>query len=116
MGWTAKDSSCKVRERECRDCENSQKEVKDRSNQSDIHLVYNRCFYKDVEKYSLEAEKKEDLTILSKANAIRKTVVEKRQLAQSLESTIEQLEKEIKAPWTSLYAKLYYLQLEILFS
>ena len=67
-------------------------------NDSDIQSCKIDALNKEVEKYSLEAEQKEDLTILSKANAIRKTVVEKRQLAQSLESTIEQLEKEIKAP------------------
>ena len=51
---------------------------------------------KDVEKYSFEAEDKEDLSILSEANAIRKTVMEKQKSIKSLNSTIAKLEKECK--------------------
>ena len=47
---------------------------------------------KDVEIYSFEAEDKEDLSILSKAN-----VAEKQKLIKSLDSTIAKLEKECKA-------------------
>ena len=52
---------------------------------------------KDVEKYSFEAEDKEDLSILSKANAIQKTVMEKQKSIKSLNSAIAKLEKECEA-------------------
>ena len=52
---------------------------------------------KDVEKYSFKAKDKEDLSILSEANAIRKTVAEKQKLVKSFDSTIARLEKECKA-------------------
>ena len=45
-----------------------------------------------MEIYSFEAEDKEDLSILSKAN-----VAEKQNLIKSLDSTVAKLEKECKA-------------------
>ena len=50
----------------------------------------------DVEKCSLEAEDKERLNILSKANAIGKAVADKEKLVKCLNSTIAKLEKESK--------------------
>lgn len=51
---------------------------------------------KDIEKYSFEAEEKRDMDILSKANALRKAVTEKRELVKTLGNAVENLEKEIK--------------------
>ena len=53
--------------------------------------------YRSMEKYRFKAEDKGDLSILSKGNAIQKTVAEKQKLVKSLDSTSAKLEKECKA-------------------
>ena len=55
------------------------------------------AMYRSMEKYRFKAEDKGGLSILSKGNAIQKTVAEKQKLVKSLDSTSAKLEKECKA-------------------
>ena len=48
----------------------------------------------DVEKYSFEAEEKQDMTLLSKGNALRKSITEKQELVKTLHDAIVNLENE----------------------
>ena len=49
----------------------------------------------DVEKYSLEAEEKQDLTLLTKANSFRKTIKDKQGVLETFNLAIEKLQKEL---------------------
>ena len=49
----------------------------------------------DIENYSLEAEEKQDLTLLSKANSFRKAVKEKQGILETFTQTINKLQKEL---------------------
>ena len=51
----------------------------------------------DITKYSFEAEKKKDFTLLTKANAFRNTKTEKEKSVAALGTTSEKLEKDLKA-------------------
>ena len=48
-------------------------------------------------KYSFEAEKKKDFTLLTKANAFRNTKTEKQKSVAALDAALEKLEKDFKA-------------------
>ena len=50
----------------------------------------------DVENYSTAAEKKSDLTLLTKANSFRKTIQEKKKVLSSLEEALFKLDEEAK--------------------
>ena len=49
----------------------------------------------DVEKYSLEAEEKQDLTLLTNANSFRKTIKDKQGVLETFSLAIEKLQKEL---------------------
>ena len=49
----------------------------------------------DIENYSLEAEEKQDLTLLSKANSFRKAVKERQGILETFTLTINKLQKEL---------------------
>ena len=51
----------------------------------------------DITKYSFEAEKKKDFTLLTKANAFRNTKTEKEKSVAALDAALEKLEKYLKA-------------------
>ena len=51
----------------------------------------------DITKYSFQAEKKKDFTLLTKANAFRNTKTEKEKLVTALDVALEKLEKDLKA-------------------
>ena len=51
---------------------------------------------KGIEKYLAEAEEKRDFTLLSKANAFRKSVKEKQQTLNDLNNAQKKLEEEVK--------------------
>ena len=51
----------------------------------------------DITKYSFEAEKKKDFTLLTKANAFRNTKTEKEKSVVALDAALEKLEKDLKA-------------------
>ena len=50
-----------------------------------------------VEKYSFEPEEKQDMTFLSKGNALRKSISEKQELVKTLQDAIVNLENECKS-------------------
>ena len=50
----------------------------------------------DISKYNFEAEKKKDLKLLTKANALRNTKTEKKKLVATLDAALEKLEKDLK--------------------
>ena len=52
---------------------------------------------KDIDKYSLKAEKKNDMSYLVKANAFRVKKTEKRELVRTLDQTLEKLEGDLKS-------------------
>ena len=49
---------------------------------------------KDVDKYYDDAERENNMTLLVKANAIRKSITEKKELVNSLDAAIEKLNKD----------------------
>ena len=51
----------------------------------------------DIERLSFEAEEKNDLTLLSKANVFRKAKKEKQDVLKTLEITEDKLKEEYKA-------------------
>ena len=51
----------------------------------------------DITKYSFEAEKKKDFTLLNKANACQNTKTENEKSVAALDATLEKLEKDLKA-------------------
>ena len=51
----------------------------------------------DITKYSFEAEKKKDFTLLTKANAFRNTKTEKEKSVAALDAALEKLGKDFKA-------------------
>ena len=51
----------------------------------------------DITKYSFDAEKKKDFTLLTKANAFRNTKTEKEKSVAALDAVLEKLEKDLKA-------------------
>lgn len=51
----------------------------------------------DIEKYSIAAEEKGDLSLLTKANSFRTTIKEKKILVSSLDRTLEKLDHESKS-------------------
>ena len=51
---------------------------------------------KDIETYSISAEKDADLTLLAKANSLRVTVNSKKKTLASLETTLTKLNNELK--------------------
>lgn len=51
---------------------------------------------KDIETYSISAEKDADLTLLAKANSSRVTVNSKKETLASLETTLTKLNNELK--------------------
>ena len=51
---------------------------------------------KDVVKYSLEAEQKSDMSLLTRANSFRKTVEEKEKLAHLLNDAVKKLSEDLK--------------------
>ena len=51
---------------------------------------------KDIETYSISAEKDADLTLLTKANSFRVTVNSKKETLANLETTLTTLNNELK--------------------
>ena len=51
----------------------------------------------DITKYSFEAEKKKDFTLLTKANAFRNTKTDQGKSVAALDTALEKLEKDLKA-------------------
>jgi hypothetical protein len=50
----------------------------------------------DIDKYSVKAEEKQDLALLTKANSFRKSVVEKEDLLKTFDKAIEKLNADLK--------------------
>ena len=51
----------------------------------------------DIEKYSLEAEKEKDFTLLTKANAFWKSKIDKEKTIAALDIALGKLENDLKA-------------------
>ena len=51
---------------------------------------------KDIENYSIAAEKEADLSLLTKANSFRVTVRSKKETLATLESTLTKLNEELR--------------------
>ena len=60
-------------------------------------LDYTASHDTDITKYSFEAEKKKDFTLLTKTNAFRNTKTEKQKSVAALDAALEKLEKDFKA-------------------
>ena len=51
----------------------------------------------DITKYSFQAEKKKDFTLLTKANTFQNTKTEKEKSVAALDIALEKLQKDLKA-------------------
>ena len=51
----------------------------------------------DITKYSFQAEKKRDFTLLTKANTFQNTKTEKEKSVAALDIALEKLQKDLKA-------------------
>ena len=51
----------------------------------------------DIKKYSFQAEKKKDFTLLTKANTLWNTKTEKEKSVAALDIALEKLQKDLKA-------------------
>ena len=51
----------------------------------------------DVAKYSIEAEEKADLVLLTKANSFWKTKIEKENAIKALDNALQKLDKDLKS-------------------
>ena len=51
----------------------------------------------DITKYSIEAEKLRDFTLLTKANSFRKTITKKEESIKAIDIALKKLDQELKA-------------------